>query len=431
HAACYAVVAVQTAWLKYYYPTEFMAAMMNSVVGNAPKVAGYIQYCRGKGIPVLPPHVNRSDRQFTVETDEQGVKCVRMGMSGVKNVGNSAVDAIVRQRAAGGPFRDIYDFCRRIDSEIVNKRCVESLVMAGCFDGMGATRLQCAQVFQQAMEANANKRKQNVAGQISLFDLGQPTAELMQQDVYPDVGEYPYRQLLEMEKEMTGIYLSGHPLDEYRRELEGLSVNTSWVLDLKDRPDGGAPEDGRRVTMGGMLAEFHSKVTRKGSLMGFGVLEDLTGQIECLFFPKVFERQHALLQQDAAVLLTGRLSVREEEDTKLLVDTVEPLTPVAARKAPPQPEPEAAPLPDPERAKRSPVKLYVRMTRGQMEKVRALLLTHPGDVPVYINLPEEGVTLLTPAEWWCDDAAATRDTLLCLLRPDDVRVVDKRPGGRP
>ena len=142
HAACYAVVSLQTAWLKFYYPAEFMAAMMNSVVGNADKVAAYIQYCRKKNIPVLPPHVNYSDRKFTVETNDQGVKCVRMGMSGVKNVGNHAVDAIVLERRLNGPYRSIFDFCRRVNSEHVNKRAVESLIMAGCFDQLDATRLQ-------------------------------------------------------------------------------------------------------------------------------------------------------------------------------------------------------------------------------------------------------------------------------------------------
>ena len=417
HAACYAVVAVQTAWLKYHYPTEFMAAMMNSVVGNAPKVAGYIQYCRERGIPVLPPSVNASDRRFTVETNGEGVKCVRMGMSGVKNVGNAAVDAIVRERTLSGLYRDVFDFCRRIDSEMVNKRCVESLIMAGCFDGMGPTRLQCMRVFLQAMEANSSKRRQNVAGQISLFDLGQPAAELVHDDVYPDVGEYPRRQLLQMEKEMTGVYVSGHPLDEYRADLERLSANTAWVLELKERPDGGMGEDGRTVTMGGILAEVHSKATKKGAMMGFATLEDLTGQIECLLFPKIFERYHSLLQEDAPVLLTGHLSVREEEDTKLLVDAVEPLVPL------PAPEP---PIPDTERARLSPVKLYLRMRRDQMDEVNLALSRQPGDVPVYMNLPEEGITLLAPRELWCEDAEDMYATLMTTLDRADMRIVDKR-----
>lgn len=417
HAACYAVVAVQTGWLKYYYPAEFMAAMMNSVVGNAAKVAAYIQYCRKKEIPVLPPHVNFSDRKFTVETNKEGVKCVRMGMSGVKNVGNSAVDAIVQERRLSGPYRDVFEFCRRIDSEAVNKRAVESLIMAGCFDHMGATRLQCMRVFDQALEANSAKRRQNVVGQISLFDMGQPTADLAIEDTYPDVGEYPYKQLLSMEKEMTGVYVSGHPLDEYRKELETLEINTAWVAELKERPDAGIDEDGRQVVMGGILTALRPKATKKGAMMGFITLEDLTGQIECLLFPRIFERYSKLLELDMPVLLTGHLSVREEEDTKLLVDVVEPLVQL------PPPE---EPMSDIERAKRSPVKLYLRMQRSQMDEVKEVLQRQPGKVPVYMNFPDEGITLLAPRDWWCEDAEDMLATLMTTLPEKDMKVVDKR-----
>ena len=417
HAACYAVVAVQTGWLKYYYPAEFMAAMMNSVVGNAAKVAAYIQYCRKKEIPVLPPHVNFSDRKFTVETNKEGVKCVRMGMSGVKNVGNSAVDAIVQERKLSGPYRDVFEFCRRIDSEAVNKRAVESLIMAGCFDHMGATRLQCMRVFDQALEANSAKRRQNVVGQISLFDMGQPTADLAIEDTYPDVGEYPYKQLLSMEKEMTGVYVSGHPLDEYRKELEALEINTAWVAELKERPDAGIDEDGRQVVMGGILTALRPKATKKGAMMGFITLEDLTGQIECLLFPRIFERYSKLLELDMPVLLTGHLSVREEEDTKLLVDVVEPLVQL------PPPE---EPMSDIERAKRSPVKLYLRMQRSQMDEVKEVLQRQPGKVPVYMNFPDEGITLLAPRDWWCEDAEDMLATLMTTLPEKDMKVVDKR-----
>ena len=417
HAACYAVVAVQTGWLKYYYPAEFMAAMMNSVVGNAAKVAAYIQYCRKKEIPVLPPHVNFSDRKFTVETNKEGVKCVRMGMSGVKNVGNSAVDAIVQERKLSGPYRDVFEFCRRIDSETVNKRAVESLIMAGCFDHMGATRLQCMRVFDQALEANSAKRRQNVVGQISLFDMGQPTADLAIEDTYPDVGEYPYKQLLSMEKEMTGVYVSGHPLDEYRKELEALEINTAWVAELKERPDAGIDEDGRQVVMGGILTALRPKATKKGAMMGFITLEDLTGQIECLLFPRIFERYSKLLELDMPVLLTGHLSVREEEDTKLLVDVVEPLVQL------PPPE---EPMSDIERAKRSPVKLYLRMQRSQMDEVKEVLQRQPGKVPVYMNFPDEGITLLAPRDWWCEDAEDMLATLMTTLPEKDMKVVDKR-----
>jgi len=417
HAACYAVVSLQTAWLKFYYPAEFMAAMMNSVVGNADKVAAYIQYCRKKNIPVLPPHVNYSDRKFTVETNDQGVKCVRMGMSGVKNVGNHAVDAIVLERRLNGPYRSVFDFCRRVNSEHVNKRAVESLIMAGCFDQLDATRLQCMRVFDTAMEANANKRKQNVAGQISLFDFGETMQDAALQDTYPDCGEYPYKQLLSMEKEMTGVYVSGHPLDEYRKELEGLEVNTAYVLELKDRPDSGIDEDGKQVVMGGILAALRPKATKKGTMMGFLTLEDLTGQIECLLFPRIFERYSKELDLDSPILIHGHLSVREDEDTKLIADVIEPLLPL------PEPEEEIS---DIERAKRSPVKLYLRLKRSQFEEVSEALMRQPGKVPVYLNLPDENMTLLAPREWWCQDAEDMQATLMTILDLKDMKVVDKR-----
>ena len=417
HAACYAVVSLQTAWLKYYYPAEFMAAMMNSVVGNSAKIAAYIQYCRKKGIPVLPPHVNFSDRKFTVETNDQGVKCVRMGMSGVKNVGNHAVDAIVLERKLNGPYRSVFDFCRRVNSEMVNKRAVESLIMAGCFDHLDATRLQCMRVFDTAMEANANKRKQNVAGQISLFDFGETMQDAALQDTYPDCGEYPYKQLLSMEKEMTGVYVSGHPLDEYRKELEGLEVNTAYVLELKDRPDAGIDEDGKQVVMGGILAALRPKATKKGTMMGFLTLEDLTGQIECLLFPRIFERYSKTLDLDSPILIHGHLSVREDEDTKLIADVIEPLLPL------PEPEEEIS---DMERAKRSPVKLYLRLKRSQFPEVSEALMRQPGKVPVYLNLPDENMTLLAPRKWWCQDAEDMQATLMTILDLKDMKVVDKR-----
>jgi len=417
HAACYAVVSLQTAWLKYYYPAEFMAAMMNSVVGNADKISAYIQYCRSKNIPVLPPHVNASDRKFTVETDQKGVKCVRMGMSGVKNVGNHAVDAIVLERKLNGPYRSVFDFCRRINSEHINKRAVESLIMAGCFDHLDATRLQCMRVFDMAMDANNNKRKQNIAGQISLFDFGEPMQDVALQDTYPDCGEYPYKQLLSMEKEMTGVYVSGHPLDEYRKELEGLEINTSYVLDLKERPDLGIDEDGKQVTMGGILAALRPKATKKGAMMGFLTLEDLTGQIECILFPRIFERYSKTLELDSPVLIHGRLSVREDEDTKLVADVIEPLLPL------PEPEEE---LSDIERAKRAPVKLYLRLKRSQFPEVSEALMRQPGKVPVYLNLPDENITLLAPRDWWCQDAEDMQATLMTILDRKDMKVVDKR-----
>ncbi len=424
HAACYAVVALQTGYLKYHYPAEFMAALMNSVTGNAAKIAAYIYYCRQKGIPILPPRINSSFRPFTVDAQENGKQGIRFGMGGVRNVGDKAVESIVEERQAHGPFRDIFDFCRRVGGEDVNKRAVESLIKAGCFDGLGAKRAQCLAVFESAMDAQANRRKQNVSGQLSLFDFGQPAESMISSETYPDLPEYPLKELLAQEKEMTGVYCSAHPLDEYADYMKHLSFSTADLAALSEREDQGLSEDGKRVTMGGIIVETHGKATRKGAMMGFLTLEDQTGQVECLLFPKVYERYHREIAADQAVLVTGKLSVREDEDAKLLVDVIEPMgrgAPVGvSREAPP-------PMTDAQKAKAAPEKLYLRLRRDQIPAVREILSElaagAPGQTPVYMNLPEEGITLLFPPEVWVSDCENARRSLLSLLPPEDVKAV--------
>lgn len=325
HAACYAVVSLQTAYLKCHYPAEFMASQMNSFTGNAGKIAGYIYYCRQRDIPILPPHINYSVRKFTVDKSENGQMGIRFGMGGVKNVGEKAVDAIVQERTAHGPYHDIFDFCRRMGGEDVNKRAVESLIKAGCFDQLGAKRVQCIAVYESAMDSQTNQRKQNVTGQVSFFDFGQSGEEMHTQETYPPLKEFPLKELLAQEKEMTGVYCSAHPLDEYAEYLKHLSFNTAAMNELAEQEDKGLSADGRRVSMGGIIAQAHSKATKKGAMMGFLTLEDQTGQVECLLFPKVYDRYSRSIAADQPVLITGRLSIREEEDPKLIVDTIEPL----------------------------------------------------------------------------------------------------------
>ena len=417
HAACYAVVALQTGYLKYHYPAEFMAALMNSVTGNSAKIAGYIYYCRQKGIPILPPNINSSFRPFTVDALPDGRRGIRFGMGGVKNVGEKAVEAIVRDRFNHGPFRDIFDFCRRVAGEDVNKRAVESLIKAGCFDGLGAKRAQCIHVYESAMDSQANQRRQNVTGQVSFFDFGQPAEELMTRETFPELPEYPLKELLAQEKEMTGVYCSAHPLDEYAEALKKLPVNTAYLQELSEQPDQGISEDGRRVAMGGIIVESHSKVTRKGGMMGFFTLEDQTGQVECLMFPKVYEKYSRSLSEDQAVLVTGRLSVREEEDIKLLADTVEPL------ENPGQKAPDTRT--DAQIAKESKTKIYVRLKRSQMAEAQRLLAAMPGNIPVYFNLPEEGITLLCPRALWVKNARDAYSTLLYVVGDPDIKVVEK------
>jgi len=442
HAAAYGVVAVQTAWLKLYYPVPFMAAIMNSVYGNATKIAGYIQYCRAHDIPILPPDVNVSGWRFKMDASS-GKPGIRFGLGAVKNVGQGAVEAIVREREKG-KYQDVFDFCRRVDTDSVNKRVVESLVKAGAFDGTGAKRAQLLQVYEPAMEAAASRHKQNVTGQVSLFDLGGsvPTSGFLQEKL-PNVMEFPLRSLLSMEKEMTGVYISGHPLDEYAQYLNQMECNTAYVAELNERPDKGQSMDGMSVRMGGILIDARGKATKKGAFMGFVTLEDLTGQIEGLVFPRVYEKFGAMLKADELVVLTGKLSIREDEETKLLVDSVAPLKPVegekvAERLAPvgkqfPAEDPDDMfPLPfhqptpvltDAQIAKQAPMKLYLRGTRDQMEQMKPVLSGHPGPVPVYFHIPAERITLLTTRNLWCDGDEQVQQELEKMLGMDNVKAV--------
>jgi len=415
HAACYAMVSLQTGYLKCHYPAEFMASQMNSFTGNAGKIAGYIYYCRQKGIPILPPRINSSMRKFTVDRTPDGRLGIRFGMGGVKNVGDKAVDAIVRERNAHGPFRDIFDFCRRMGGEEINKRAVESLIKAGCFDELGAKRVQCMAVFESAMDSQTNQRKQNVLGQVSFFDFGQSGEDMHTEETYPPLNEYPLKELLAQEKEMTGVYCSAHPLDEYAEYLKKLSMNTQVLSEIAEQEDHGIDRDGERAVMGGIIAEMHSKATRKGAMMGFITLEDQTGQVECLLFPKVYERYHRELAADQPVLVTGRLSIREDEEIKLVADVIEPLI------APKVPDNRT----DAQRARDAKTKLYLRIQRDQLPRIREMLERMPGDIPVYLNIPAENITLLAPKTMWVDDALDARATLMSELNDQDMKVVEK------
>lgn len=416
HAAAYGIVSVQTAWLKKHYPAEYMAAVMSSMIGNAPKIAGYIHYCRKAGIPLLPPSVNQSIGKFTVSI-ENGAKCIRFGLSAVKGIGEKAVESIVREREEHGAFTSIFDFCSRLNSEFVNKRCVESLIKSGSFDGLGGNRNQCFQVYEQVMDANAQRKRNNIKGQVSLFETAAPLRQQSVRESYPPLDEYPWHQLLSMEKEMTGVYISGHPLDEYADALDSMSCNTAYIDELNEREDKGLSEDGKNVQMGGLLVALRPKATRKGGMMAFLTLEDLTGQIECLLFPQVYERFAHTLKQDSAVKLTGKLSVREDEDTKLLIDNIEPLKNQKAAEPP---------LSDTERARIADTKVYVRLCRDDMPECERILKKMPGNIPVYLNLPEEGITLLSPRDWWCDDGDDARANLLDIVPLENIKVVNKK-----
>ena len=442
HAAAYAVVCIETAWLKRYHPVPFMAAILNSVYGNPAKIAAYIQYCRSRSIAILPPDVNRSQWKFTVAKAPDGQLGILFGLGAVKTVGQGAVDAIIRERKHGA-YRDIFDFCRRIDTSECNKRVVESLIKAGAFDGMGGNRPQLMAVFESAMDANSSLRKQTVDGQISLFDMAFGGAPLVQENhTLPNLPDYPLRQRLALEKEIAGVYITGHPLDDYRDVLGKLPFSTADLDGLEEREDRGLSLDGQIVDMGGILTEVKGKATKKGAYMGFITLEDLTGQIECLVFPKVYERYQGMMAVDDLVVLHGRLSIREEEAPKLLVEKLIPLeawhpeesapaAPMGQSTARPVPPPkrhasEAPKLTDAQAAAKAPRKLYLRLNRPQMDVASSALSLYPGSVPVYLHLPAEKMTLLAPKTGWCDASDGCLNRLNALLGAENVKLLESR-----
>ena len=442
HAAAYAVVCIETAWLKRYHPVPFMAAILNSVYGNPAKIAAYIQYCRSRSIAILPPDVNRSQWKFTVAKAPDGQLGILFGLGAVKTVGQGAVDAIIRERK-NGAYRDIFDFCRRIDTSECNKRVVESLIKAGAFDGMGGNRPQLLAVFESAMDANSSLRKQTVDGQISLFDMAFGGAPLVQENhTLPNLPDYPLRQRLALEKEIAGVYITGHPLDDYRDVLGKLPFSTADLDGLEEREDRGLSLDGQIVDMGGILTEVKGKATKKGAYMGFITLEDLTGQIECLVFPKVYERYQGMMAVDDLVVLHGRLSIREEEAPKLLVEKLIPLeawhpeesahaAPMGQSTARPVPPPkrhtsEAPKLTDAQAAAKAPRKLYLRLNRPQMDAASSALSLYPGSVPVYLHLPAEKMTLLAPKTGWCDASDGCLNRLNALLGAENVKLLESR-----
>ena len=413
HAAAYAVVAVQTAWLKLHYPVEFMAALMNSMLGNTTKIAYYIQALRKRGIPVLPPDINHSQEKFSVDYFE-GKKGVRFGLAGVKNLGHNAIAELVEERESGGDYVDLYDFIDRNAARAINKKGVESLIRAGAFDRLPGRRSQKLHVFERAMDGASRQLKSVVAGQISLFDMG--TSEIKAPPPpMPDLPEFDKKTRLQMERETTGVYISGHPLDEYARELASLEINSRFLAELAERPDHGMTYDQRVVRMGGLIAEKKMKAVKSGNMMAFVQLEDLYGVTEVLVFPKVYERVSAQLLADEAVVMTGKLSVREDEEPKLLLERVAPLR--GADNA--RPEPAYAPRRQSYGVQR---KLYLKLSPDQRSEVLRILAETPGRIPVVlVEIDGEGKrkAVQAPGEYWVDEGYDF-GALANLIGPDAI-----------
>ncbi|MBR5948614.1 MAG: DNA polymerase III subunit alpha [Clostridia bacterium] len=323
HAACYAVVAYRTALLKYLYPVEFMTALINSFITVQDTVASYIGYCKQCGIKLLPPDVNRSRARFSVENG-----AIRFGLAAIKNVGEGVINELLEQRQLGGNFRDFSDFVRRANS--INKRTLEWMIMAGCFDSFGVSRKYLMGHYELELASAGAERKRIELGQFSLFDI-QDNSQAPKFELGAEAKiEFPMSELLAMEHGATGVYISGHPLMEYEKELSEMKHNCKL---LNDAEEGGAITDGTSVRVGGIIASVKTRPIKNGSgVMATGVLEDMSGRVEFLAFPTVYQKCAQLLLKDKRVILTGRMSMREDKPNTVMVDDAVPLIKVDTKR---------------------------------------------------------------------------------------------------
>lgn len=331
HAACYAFVAYQTAYLKYYYPREFMAALLTSVIDHPAKVSGYIMTCRNMGIAILPPDINESGIGFTVT--EQGI---RYALTAIKSVGYNVIEEISAERQRHGNYRSLKDFIERTSHIELNKRAVENLIKAGAMDGFEGTRKQMLSIFAQVMDNVRNDKKKGYTGQMTLFDIAQEEEKQSFDITFPKgMGEYPKEMILGFEKEVLGFYVSGHPLEGYAGMWDKMiaAKTTDFYLDEEDALEGGSGtvkvEDNAKTSIGGIITAKRMQYTKRNEAMAFLMVEDLVGSVEVIVFPKAYQTYSRKLVEDAKVIIKGRVSLEEDKDGKLICETVIPFEEIA------------------------------------------------------------------------------------------------------
>jgi len=317
HAAAYAVVAYQTAYLKYYYPVEFMAALMTSVIDNSTKISEYILTCRRMGIEILPPDINEGEGKFSVSGNS-----IRYGLSAIKSIGRPVIEALVEERKRNGAFTNLKDFCTRLSGKEVNKRTIENFIKAGAFDGLGGTRKQKMMVYSAILENINDEKKYSMAGQMSLFDFATEETKEDFEIKLPDVGEFPKETLLGFEKEVLCVYISGHPLEEYEEKWrKSISATTNdFVLD--EETGKVKVKDNENVIVGGMITDKTIKYTKNNKTMAFVTLEDLLGTVEVIIFPRDYEKYQIHLNIDEKIFIRGHASVEEDKNGKIICEKI-------------------------------------------------------------------------------------------------------------
>ncbi|OPF51007.1 DNA polymerase III subunit alpha [Clostridium baratii] len=414
HAAAYAVVGYQTAYLMRYYPVEMIAAMLNSVMGVNEKVAGYIKFAESQGIQVIPPDINKSYSKFTVEGDK-----IIFGLAAIRNVGVNVVEAIVKAREDKGEFTSIMDFINKLDLGAINKRAVESLIKAGALDSFGVFRSKLLAVYEKLMDGVSGEKKRNIDGQMSLFAIDDEVA--MPEVTYPNIKEFTKKHLLSMEKEMTGVYLSGHPLDEYKKSLEmqtttsistinkvhkALEDNISKGISIDEIVNQMPIKDNEQVILGGILTEVKQKVTRNNTIMAFLKLEDLDGEIEVIVFPRTLDRIRESIAEDALVTIKGRINIKEDEPPKLICEKIDGLEKVDSNK------------------------VYIRVNDNEEAKkinhyIKTDLIEYRGDSAVYIFNAKDKKSYRLARETWLNLDTDIISVLKETCGEENVKVVSK------
>lgn len=319
HAAAYAVVSYQTAYLKYYYPVEFMAALMTSVIDNSSKVAEYIYSSRQMGIKILPPDINKGEGDFSVDNGS-----IRYGLASIKSVGRPVIQVIVNEREKGGPFKSLKDFLERLSGKETNKRTIENFIKAGVFDSFGGTRKQFMMIYLKILEQVNQERKYSMTGQMSLFDFVDEEQKKEFDIPLPDVGEYEKETMLALEKEVLGVYLTGHPLEDYEEKWKKGISKTTLDFQIDDETGRARVVDGTKETIGGMITAKTVKYTRTNQIMAFLTIEDLAGTVEVVVFPRDYERNQKYLNEDDKVFVRGRVSEEDEAPSKLICEKIIP-----------------------------------------------------------------------------------------------------------
>ena len=401
HAAAYAVVSYQTAYLKYYYPKEFMAALMSSVMDNVSKFSEYILTCRRMmDIAILPPDINEGESGFSVSGDG-----IRYGLSAIKSVGRPVVDAILEERKKNGVFSSMEDFINRMTNKEVNRRTIENFIKSGAMDSLPGTRRQKVAVAPVLLDNKARERKNAWEGQMSLFDLVSEEEKKEYQVSFPDVGEYSKEELLAFVKDILGVYISGHPLDDYEGLWRKNITATAADFIVDEETEEAAVKDGMKAVVGGLVAGKVVKTTRSNQLMAFITLEDLMGSVEVIVFPKNYEADRDILTEDSKIFIKGRVSLGDEPVGKLVCEQVIPFAKV-------------------------PRELWLQFEDKEMyqameETILGILKESEGPDRVVIYLKKERAKKILPANWKVEAAGELLDTLVCKLGEKNVKLVEK------